>query len=715
MYAANATRFVQAYQDIARRLKLPRSEDPHVDTCQLVSNWLDEADGDEWLMIVDNADDAGLFLHDTVIEETSGSARAIVDYLPKQLDAKRCMIVTTRSRDIGEALAHGEPCIDVGPFSVEESIELLRSKVRGVINRTDERAIGKLVEMLGRISLAITQAAAYMNRNRISVPNYLEALEKDEKNLVDHLSIELQDHRRARGYPNSIFRTWRLSFEQIRLYDVRAAEMLSLMAMLDRQQIPQDLLHRPDEREVDFRSALGTLNGYSLVMPIGEEVWTMHALVQLSVQDWLAAAQQKTNMAEEAVRLVAGKFPNGEYENRATCEALLPHAQAVLRHASGLDSSIKDCATLLHNVGWLDWGQGRYAAAKDNVRAAYDIRREVMGDKDVSTIDSLGLFGAVLSAQGKYHQAEEMHRHELEVSEAVLGKEHPNTLTTMNNLASVLSDQAKYEQAEEMHRQTLRLKETVLGKEHPDTLTSMNNLAVVLSNQAKYDQAEEMHRHELELSKAVLGKEHPGTLTSMNNLATVLSDQAKYDQAEEMHRQVLGLMEAVLGEEHPNTLTTMNNLAWVLSNQAKYKEAEEMHRQVLGLREAVLGKEHPSTLTSMNNLANVLGGQGKYKQAAEMHRQVLGLREAVLGEEHPDTLTSMDNLASVLSRQGKYEQAEEMHRQVLGLRETVLLKEHPLTLMSISNLVSVLSHQGKYEEADGMYRQNIKAEAYGAG
>jgi hypothetical protein len=59
---------MQAYQDIARRLKLPGSEDPQIDTCHLVSNWLDEADGDRWLVIVDNADDASLFLHNTVIK-----------------------------------------------------------------------------------------------------------------------------------------------------------------------------------------------------------------------------------------------------------------------------------------------------------------------------------------------------------------------------------------------------------------------------------------------------------------------------------------------------------------------------------------------------------------------------------------------------------------------------------------------------------------------
>jgi hypothetical protein len=45
VHAANAAPFVQAYQDIVWQLKLPGIEDPQVDTCQLVSNWLNEAEG----------------------------------------------------------------------------------------------------------------------------------------------------------------------------------------------------------------------------------------------------------------------------------------------------------------------------------------------------------------------------------------------------------------------------------------------------------------------------------------------------------------------------------------------------------------------------------------------------------------------------------------------------------------------------------------------
>ena len=60
---------------------------------------------------------------------------------------KRCVIVTTKSQDVGEALAHEAPCIDVGPFSVKDSIELLLLQGRGAIGRSDRPAVEKLVAM----------------------------------------------------------------------------------------------------------------------------------------------------------------------------------------------------------------------------------------------------------------------------------------------------------------------------------------------------------------------------------------------------------------------------------------------------------------------------------------------------------------------------------------------------------------------------------------
>jgi hypothetical protein len=81
----------------------------------------------------------------------------------------------------------------------------------------------------------------------------------------------------------------------MREQEPRAAALLSLMAMLDPQAIPEMLLRQEDGREVDFFSAVGTLDSFSLSRKaIGKETYAIHRLVQLSIHVWLEQHNEKT-------------------------------------------------------------------------------------------------------------------------------------------------------------------------------------------------------------------------------------------------------------------------------------------------------------------------------------------------------------------------------------------------------------------------------------
>ena len=667
IYAASHTRFVQAYRDIAQTLELSGCNDPQIDPCELLFKWLSQDDSGPWLLILDNADDTNLFFHSHELSTTEAqSSKPLIDYLPRKLDSHRLLVITTRSRTLGEDLSNGETGVEVPAFSFPEARELIRSKLKKNSELLDIPDMERLFDILGYIPLAISQAAAFMDRNRMSLREYLAALEKDERNLIDHLSHDLQDHRRERGFPNSVFRTLKLSFDQIQAQEPLTAQLLSLMAMLDRQRIPKRLISYTVERSVDFSTAIGTLNGFSLISEeLGKEIFGMHRLVQLSVYQWLGNEDRKVRYARQALQLLAAHFPNGEHENKAKCESLLPHTQAVLKHklASGEDQLHR--AQVLYNISWFNWRQGRYTPAFQAISEAYNIYRERLGDIAITTLQSLTLFAWVLQSQGKYEAAEEMSRRALEGREKILGFEHLDTLTSVDILASIRRDQGRYEAAEEMNRRALEGREKILGFEHPDTLTSVDNLASVLRGQGKYEAAEEMNRRALEGREKILGFEHPDTLTSVDNLALFLRGQGKYEAAEEMNRRALEGREKILGFEHPDTLTSVDNLALFLRDQRKYEAAEEMNRRALEGREKILGFEHPDTLTSVDNLALFLRDQRKYEAAEEMNRRALEGSEKILGFEHPDTLTSVHNLASILQDQRKYEAAEEMNRRAL--------------------------------------------------
>ena len=712
VYTASSGTFLQACHDIARSLKLPACDEQKSDPCELVSKWLKEEDH-SWLMILDNADNAELFFpsaeSDVPPATLMQTQRSLSDYLPSVLNSRKSLLVTTRSRPLAQDLAHGELCVEVHPFSSQEAKDLLQLKMKGAGASFDVYNTERLLDVLGYIPLAITQAAAFIKRNRVSVQGYLAVLEKDNQTLTDYLSQDLQDPRRPHSVPISVFRTWKLSFDQILVQEPQTAKLLSLIAMLDPQRIPERLLQPLFERDVDFRIAISTLAGFALIsQDSGREMYTIHPLVQASVHYWLEQRGEKADYASQALQLLAKEFPNGEHEHKERCESLLAHAQAVLCYNCISEDNLRHRGALLYKVGWFNWQQGRYASAYGEVSEAYKINQEQLGEDATTTLNSLSLLALVLRYQGKYEAAEEMNRRALEGSEKVLGVEHPDTLNSVNNLALVLGYQGKYEAAEEMNRRALEGSEKVLGVEHPDTLTSVNNLALVLGYQGKYEAAEEMNRRALEGREKVLGVDHPSTLTSVNNLASVFQYQGKHEAAEEMNRRALEGYEKVLGKEHPDILASVNNLASVLRDQGKYKEAEKMNRRALQRREKMLGMEHPDTLNSVNNLALVLGYQGKYKAAEKMNRRALEGREKILGMRHPDTLTSVSNLASVFQYQGDYKAAEEMNRRALEEKETVLGVEHPSTLTSVSNLASVFQYQGDYEAAEEMNRRALE-------
>ncbi|KFY69545.1 hypothetical protein V496_00165 [Pseudogymnoascus sp. VKM F-4515 (FW-2607)] len=709
VYASTAVRFEQAYRSIATELELPGADDPKTDVLGLVSRWLSNVDNGRWLLILDNADDIDMFrqTQGEGSQKRNDTAFPLSSYIPQPITGS--VLLTTRDRRAASWLSTGyTSVIPVNLMEPEEADQLLRINIPEGLSTSSDRV--ELVKELDYLPLAITQAAAYIGAKaiRMSVYKYLMLYRQNEQSQIRLLGQEYGDLRRAPGVRNSVFRTWQISFDQIKQNNPQAAELLSLMAMFDRQGIPEFLLCIKYPNPLDLEEALGPLYEFSLItIENGGKTFEMHRLVQLATRKWLERSGDGERWQREAIEVVAKAFPGGDYNNWKMCEVMSSHATEVLQYELESDQSTLERASLLYNMAWYNWLQGRYEIAKAESQESLTTRQHLLKDDDTMIFDSIEMLALVLQSQGKYDEAEPMYRRTLLLSEKALGKEHPDTLGSMNNLASLLQTQGKYDEAEPMYRQTLLLREKALGKEHPDTLGSMNNLASLLQTQGKYDEAEPMFRQTLLLSEKALGKEHPNTLTSMNNLAFLLERQGKYEEAEPMYRRTLLLREKALGKEHPDTLVSMNNLASLLQTQGKYDEAEPMFRQTLLLSEKALGKEHPNTLTSMNNLALLLQRQGKYEEAELMYQRTLLLREKALGKEHPATLGSMNNLASLLQTQGKYDEAEPMFRQTLLLSEKALGKEHPDTLGSMNNLANLLESRSKYDEAEPMYRRTL--------
>ena len=133
VYAASYNTFLKAYHDITRSLKIPACDEPKIDPCELVSKWLNKEDH-SWLMILNNADNAELFFPSAKLDSSSAivtqTQKPLIEYLSAILHSQKSLLVTTRSRLVGQDLADGRiVCGDAATFKLRsESIVAIETE-----------------------------------------------------------------------------------------------------------------------------------------------------------------------------------------------------------------------------------------------------------------------------------------------------------------------------------------------------------------------------------------------------------------------------------------------------------------------------------------------------------------------------------------------------------------------------------------------------------
>ncbi|KAH8689250.1 hypothetical protein GQ44DRAFT_637548 [Phaeosphaeriaceae sp. PMI808] len=710
VYSSNATRFEQAYRDIATRVEIPGWDDPKADILRLVYNWLGDERNGRWLMIVDNADDDRVFS-----SPRAGGAAGLASFLPQVSNG--WILVT--SRDLLAAMnivGTRHNVIRIEPMVEGDALALLKTKVS--VDKPSEGDAKALVQALEGIPLAVTHAAAYIAVSEtVTISRYLDLFRKSEQNQESLLNIqETGDLRRDGSLSHTVIATWQISFEQIKGTKPAAAELLSLMTMFDRQGIPEHLLY--DGRSMlEFHDAVLPLTRFSLVrtqaaeppaQQRGEQLFEMHSLVQLSTRKWLEANRQVAKWQKASLRIMAAAFPSGQYETWAACRVLLPHARKVLSYASGNKEEVLDRATTANNTARYLLNIGEYAAAEETSRSAMKARETVLGLEDRDTLEVVDMLGVVLEKQSKYDLAAEMNRRAIDGRIKLLGDRDPLTLESLSNLAVTLEGQANYSEAEKLNRIILQKRVEIYGTEAACTIESVDNLASNLRYQSNYTEAAELFTRVLNYREKNMGKEHPGTIESLSNLAVTLERQGLYDAAVEKNQEALKRRIDVLGKAHPDTLTNMSNLASLLLKQGDIEKAEKLSEEALQAIEARLGQSNIDTLTVITTLAKVSKMRGDYQKAEALYRRSLSGFEQQLPPHHPHILRTLINLAVVLRRLKRYEEAEKLFRRAMGgLKERNELC-HRDALICLTNLATVLENQGKLTEAENTNREALQ-------
>ncbi|KAL2137468.1 hypothetical protein VTI28DRAFT_9557 [Corynascus sepedonium] len=403
--AVDAATFENSYREIGRQLQIARIDDDKADVKLLVKTALSQS-ADNWLLIVDNADDIELLF-------SAAGATPLYDCLP--FSYRGSILFTTRNHEAIVKLDISQRgIVNLAEMSRPEAVDLLQRNV-AVHQLSDTQSTTSLLNFLADLPLAIKQASAYMAKTGITTAQYLNYCQSGNERLIGLLSKDFEDRTRYKSTQNPVATTWLISFRHISRDNLLAAQYLRFMSFLAEKEIPKSLLP-PGKSDLEADEAIGTLKAYAFITERpGQESYDIHRLVRLAIRNWLAEEGELQACATTLIQHLDKVFPFPEHENRAVWARHLPHALTVLGFRDHLTDDIAKSSLVF------------------KVAESYSIH-------------------------GKYQDAEALYRQTLKLRTQVLGAEHPDTLRSMNNLANTLDSQGKYEEAEALHRQTLKLR-----------------------------------------------------------------------------------------------------------------------------------------------------------------------------------------------------------------------------------------------------------------
>jgi len=603
-----------AYKKFAMEMKLLDKEQQNSKlVIETVLNWMDSHD--KWMFIYDNAD----------------NINKNVAWWPR--NNRGNILITTRNKQnyIGKK-------VDIVVLEKNESIDFLKKRTR----IDDSQNALKLAKRLGFLPLALEQAAAYIEINKITYVEYLSLLEDFGLEVLKEVDCVID-------YTIPIEATLNISIEKVN--HEYSKQLLYLCAYMASENIGEELFTANAEllplplgkmmtNRLDINKVWVQLTRYSILERQDDEKgYSMHRLLQEIVRNKIGNDLQ---WARYCLLLFSKSydFEYGDIESQNYFLKLTPHIEVFL------------------NI----------------------TKTTLTTDEEQEKIAYLYLMGGVGNRYlGNYIRALELLLNASTIFEKILGEEHPNTATAYNEMASVFYYQGNYAEALEYYGYALAIRKKVLGKEHPDTATIYNNMAAVFRIRGDYAEALKYYSYALIIYEKVLGKEHLMTARTYNSMSVVFCEQGDYDKALEYCSFALAIQEKVLGKEHPDTAITYNNMAIVFYNQGNYDKALEYYGYTLAIREKILGKEHPDTATTYNCISVIFHDQGDYDKALEYCDFALATREEILGKEHPNTANAYNNMAIVFHDQSNYAKALEWYVRAYRIYLSKLGLEHPNT------------------------------------
>lgn len=487
------------------------------------------------------------------------------------------------SRDRSQA-GFGDP-IEVGPFTPEESLALLRS-LAPELSAQDAHGVAAG----GDIPLTVGMAAEAINSG-VSVDVYREALSTVP----------------ATSPPHSLAHTVRIGLAKVSERNPGAVALLSACSLLAPEPFRlRDCVHLPDWTPEPLatvlrdgrirRAALGAASSFSLAYTADDTV-LIHPAVHSALRDEMSAGE-RADAALGAQALLVSALPalRGTSETRAS---LLSHLLAVaardLTRVEGLKAACEACVRLLE-----DGGAPAAASRLTELRTA---STALLGASDPTTMEIQSYLVDALQVTGEPEAARPLAKTLLDWLRYTFGDEEQVTLHAAAQLSTLLTESEHWAAALDIGEKTRKQLRAVLGADHPAHLNLASTLLTPLRALGRAEEGRRLGEDTYARQRRTLGPDTPDTLRTTARLAVLLVDLDDLNRAcdlgEETHRR----LRFSKGPDDVTTLRAAVLLAVLMIRVNREPQALSLLERTLDRQRQVLGTDHVEALRTSALLA----------------------------------------------------------------------------------------------------------------
>ncbi|KAJ4264362.1 hypothetical protein NW762_005560 [Fusarium torreyae] len=544
-YASNANQIRQSYSSIAHACQIPGHNDPNTDILVLVKQWLQVEHQKPWLMIVDNADDIGLFCNDDKISK----------YLP--FCKQGMLLVTTISQEVAIRVTKGQSFFEVDRFTDDEARSLLTAKCKGPLFQPSN--LTSLASLLEYVPLALVQAATFIHGNRMPFSLYLALfLEHKRRGLIRLLDEDFETDGKSSQSFQIVAETWLLSFLQVK--DTLAGELLCLMCVLDCQSIHESFLdnyleckHRTTWPLQRIR-AVDVLKNFSLVSVAQDNSLTVHRRVQLATRRWLIQENKMASYTRAALATIWNLYysqPN--LPTWCSRSMFLSHTVSVLQLQSTmakvnygeLKAGFLSRMTTRH---LMDLGLGE---AESSSLQNITVPRAWLENEDETPLTSTKRLNKAYVSRESWQEMSTAYETALTLAKSSVGDEHLETLNLMLKLGVSYLGQSRIKDAQDLFSQVCDTSLVVFGENSSTLLDSLRHHAAACNLQSQLPAAVEFLEKGLVISWKVYGKVSLGTAVFQYELATVKFDSGLHEKAVALMIECIDTLKEAFGPEDP--------------------------------------------------------------------------------------------------------------------------------------------------------------------